>query len=276
MNETQWQYFCSFKTEFKKQIEIWQDFINSSPKKEFLQNLIIEAAQKDKVPAYNLENLLLYNTALDDVQKNDRIAAIAVGDNPGKDEQLNRNCKYLVGQAGKVAASFFAKNPQLQIDFRKNVIILNKTPFHSAKTKELAAITKALVADNCEESARIARLIAESQVFMAQITAKLHQNLCSAATAEEENCDLWLVGYGELKKGIFDNYKTALQNCYRTGCEKNCAAFNRIWQKVYVFQHFSMNCFASDLKKYNALHPENDLKTNLYRLGTLHKAEIFE
>ncbi len=273
MNEKQWQHFCNFKTEFRKQIESWQKIIDDSPKKEFLRTLIIQAAQKDKVPAYSLENLIIYNTALDEVQKSDRIAAIAVGDNPGKDEQLNKNRKYLVGQAGKVAASFFARNPPLQIDFRKNVIILNKTPFHSAKTKELAVITKALAADNCEESLKIARLIEESQVFMAEITANLHKNLCSAATTSEEHCDLWLVGYGELKKGFFDSYKTSLQNCY---AEKSSAAFCPAWQKVYVFQHFSMNCFANDLNKYSSLHPQNNLKESLYQLGSLHKAEIFE
>lgn len=274
MNKKQWECFCDFKIEFKNKVAEWNKVINSSSKKEFLQNLIIENAQKDKVPSYSLENLVVFNKTLDLVQKEDKICAIIVGDNPGKDEQLNKNCKYLVGQAGKVATSFFTKNPQFGIDFRKNTIILNKTPFHSAKTKELATITKALFLDNCRESEKIAKMIIDSQIFMAKITANLHQNFCNFANENGEKCDLWLVGYGELKKGIFDNYKTVLKNCYIEKCGENLI-YNENWKNVYVFQHFSMNCFANDLKKYNALHSEFDIKTNLYNLGIFHKEEIF-
>ena len=47
-----------------------------------------------------MQTPIVYNTALDEITKNDDIKLIVIGDNPGKDEQLLQNQKYLVGQAG--------------------------------------------------------------------------------------------------------------------------------------------------------------------------------
>ena len=71
-----------------------------------------------------------------------------------------------MGQSGKIAEGFFRKNPELQTDFRKNVIILNKTPVHTAKTKHLNELSK-------NETAK--KIILESQIWMAQKTAELHK-----------------------------------------------------------------------------------------------------
>ena len=84
----------------------------------------------------------MYNRSIDDIKKEDDIKIILIGYNPGKDEQLERNRRYLVGQSGKIADGFFRKNPELGIDFRKNVLILNKTPLHTAKTKKLTLLIK--------------------------------------------------------------------------------------------------------------------------------------
>ena len=46
-----------------------------------------------------------------------------------------------------------------------------------------------------------------------------------------------------------------------------------IWDKVYVFQHFSMNRFTIDLK--DNFDQKESLQNNIYRLGNLHKTEIF-
>ena len=78
-------------------------------------------------------------------------------------------------------------------------------------------------------------------------------------------------GYSELKdKKIFCPYRDAL----KAACEASSSA---AWEKVYVFQHFSMNRFSIDLadfvksgKKEKAL-----LEANLHELGLLHKKEIF-
>lgn len=252
MTKDQWASFCSFKEDFKKQCAVWEQ------KAEILGLSVLQskAALNDGVPLYPLENPIVYNTALDAVCDQDSIKLIVIADNPGKDEQLHKNRKYLVGLSGKIAAGFFKKHPELDIDFRKNVIILNKTPVHTAKTKEL----KALAAS----APLIQSLIDESQIWMAKKTAELHIQL---------GCPLWLVGYAELKgKGIFSLYRDTLKNTYTSsfpvsGEKENC--FN----KVFVFQHFSMNRFTIDL--FHHADDGQKLQELLEQKGTQHRKEIF-
>ena len=153
-----------------------------------------------------------------------------------------------MGQAGKIAEGFFAKNPELEIDFRKNVIILNKTPFHTAKTKELLLLAK-------EAGEKVAKIIEESQEFMAKETANLARDL---------NLEIWLVGYSELKpKGIFPLYREVLKSAFEDFAKS----------KVYVYQHFSMNRFLVDLKECR--DSSKSLKENLVLIGENHRKEIF-
>lgn len=255
MTTEQWNGFLSFKEEFKKKCEIWNNTF-----KEVLIPLQKNASLKD-TPTYPIENPVLYNTALDDFSENHEIRLIVIGDNPGKDEQLNKNQKYLVGQSGKIAQGFFERNPQLKIDFRKNTIILNKTPVHTAKTNHLKTILK-------ENNLQINQLINESQLWMAQQTAILHQLLNA-----DKKCQLWLVGYAELKeKGLFGLYKKELFNSYAKGQNPN-------WTQVKVFQHFSMNRFSIDLKNFIAKKKETsqfNLEKAIDELGNFHKLEIFK
>ena len=143
------------------------------------------------------------------------------------------------------------------------MIILNKTPVHSAKTNHL----KKFASFGGKE---IEDLIKETQIWMAQETAKLHQNLLKVS----ENKDfpqLWLVGYSELKeKGIFTDYKNELKKQYQTSEESKNA-----WNNVFVYQHFSMNRFSIDLKEFSTENKNLDLKTQLKTLGKKHKDEIF-
>ena len=136
MTETQWQFFTEFKKNFKEQCSQWNEVFAAE-----LEPLQRAAASKD-TPEYSVETGVVYNHALDEVTKETDIKLIVIGDNPGKDEQLQRNQRYLVGQAGKIAAGFFSRNPELGIDFRKNTIILNKTPVHTAKTVHLRQLLK--------------------------------------------------------------------------------------------------------------------------------------
>ena len=209
MTDTQWNAFCTFRADFKDKIAEWNEKLSKIKAENGLSiaDLQKNAAEKDGVPPYPLQNAIVYNTALDDITAADEIKLIVIGDNPGKDEQLSCNRKYLVGQAGKIAEGFFRKNPELGIDFRKNVIILNKTPVHTAKTKELAFLQK------CGGN-ELKELILESQLWMAENTAKLHIKL-NESSAEE--CGLWLVGYSELKgKGLFLPYRDALLKAYES------------------------------------------------------------
>ena len=239
MTEKQWEVFCKFKEEFKRKVEEWK---LAAPE---LTDLQRKAALDAKTPEYPFETSVVYNRDLDKLTKEDEIKLIVIGDNPGKDEQLAKNNRYLVGQAGKIADGFFKKNAELGVDFRKNVIILNKTPVHSAKTVQLKKMMQL-------GGAKIERLILESQVWMAEKTAQFYveffkaaeaQNLCGQKIITPE---LWLVGYSELKdKGFFSSYRNKLKE---TIC-KNGTENSGAWDSVYVFQHFSMNRFTIDLRE---------------------------
>ena len=253
----QWEYFNNFCNSFKNKVTEWNNQAKSlivvqNKAKDFFNNV-----------DYELQTPIVYNTALDEITQNDEIKLIVIGDNPGKDEQLAKNQKYLVGQAGKLGNNFFKNHEELGINFRKNVIILNKTPIHSAKTNHL----KKFASFGGKE---IEDLIKETQIWMAQETSKLHQNLLKVS----ENKDfpqLWLVGYSELKeKGIFTDYKNELKKQYQTSEESKNA-----WNNVFVYQHFSMNRFSIDLKEFSTENKNLDLKTQLKTLGKKHKDEIF-
>ena len=257
MTNFQWECFNKFRNTFKDMVTQWNNQAKS---------LILvqeKAMEFFKNVDYELQTPIVYNTALDEITQNDEIKLIVIGDNPGKDEQLAKNQKYLVGQAGKLGNNFFKNHEELGIDFRKNVIILNKTPIHSAKTNQL----KKFATFGGKE---IENLIKQTQIWMAQETAKLHQNLLKGS----ENKDfpqLWLVGYSELKeKGIFTDYKNELKRQYQTSEEAKNA-----WANVFVYQHFSMNRFSIDLKEFSTENKNLDLKTQLKTLGKKHKDEIF-
>ena len=246
MTQQQWNYFCDFKDQFKSQVEEWK---KAAPELTELQR---QAALQTKTPEYPFETSVVYNRALDELTPEDEIKLIVIGDNPGKDEQLAKNNKYLVGQAGKIAEGYFRKNPELGVDFRKNVIILNKTPIHSAKTLQLNTIAK-------QGGEKIAALIKETQLWMAQKTAQLHAAL---------GTELWLVGYSELKpRRIFCPYRDQL----KASCSPEA------WARVYVFQHFSMNRFTIDLADFVKAGKKEKapLESNIHELGLLHRKEIF-
>lgn len=252
MNKNQFEIFKKFREEFKAYCEKL-----NSEYSEVLKPLQKSAAEAD-TPDYPVENAIVYNTALDEITEESEIRIIVIGDNPGKDEQLSKNRKYLVGQSGKIAAGFFKKNPEFNADFRKNAIILNKTPIHTAKTKHLKTIAK--------NNKKVEKLIEESQIFMAQKTAELHQKLLVEANGDFP--ELWLVGYAELKgKGIFIKYRDELKNAYN---DKENA-----WNKVFVFQHFSMNRFSIDLKNFMQTVPQLPISKACEKLGEQHKKEIF-
>lgn len=246
MTEKQWKAFCDFKIELKQKIAEWTA---AAPELKALQKF---AADEAGVPEYPFEIPVVYNLALEDVSPQDEIKLIVIGDNPGKDEQRAKNSRYLVGQAGKIAEGYFRNNPELGVDFRKNVIILNKTPVHSAKTVQLKTIVK-------KGGPAIANLLKESQIWMAEKTAELHNKLST---------ELWLVGYSELKpKRIFCQYRDTLK----------AACTPEAWNRVFVFQHFSMNRFTIDLADYIKASKKEKapLEANIHELGILHRKEIF-
>jgi len=253
MTPAQWKAFTDFRDRFKAKCREWDERFSDS-----LKPLQKAAAQKD-TPDYPLETAVVYNRAFDDITPKDTIRYFVIGDNPGKDEQRAENNRYLVGQSGKIAAGFFARNPEFRTDFRKNVLILNKTPVHTAKTAHLRQVAKA----GGEE---IRKLIYESQGWMAEETARLHTALCAACDSENPAPELWLVGYAELKgRGLFLHYRDTLRASYSAD----------VWKKVFVFQHFSMNRFLVDLKAFRNAHEVLGVQEAVHALGEIHRREIF-
>ena len=259
MTDNQWKIFCDFKNDLKKMVTKWQEQFPN------LKDLQKQAAIIAKTPDYPFETPIVYNLALEEISKNDEIKLIVIGDNTGKEEKLAKNNKYLVGQAGKIAEGFFKRNESLGIDFRKNVIILNKTPIHSAKTSQLKTIARL-------GGEKISEFIKESQIWMAKRTAQLHIEM-NNQILQENQTELWLVGYSELKeKGLFLNYRDELKKYYSADDKSESN-----WQKVFVFQHFSMNRFTIDLKNYIEKKIDNCKidREILHELGQIHRTEIF-
>lgn len=272
MTHDQFTAFSAFRERFRAQVAAWSA---DAALMDALASLQKEAAKADGVPNYPIETPIVYNTALDTITENDDIRIIVIGDNPGKSEQLATNRKYLVGQAGKIAEGFFRRNPELGIDFRCNAIILNKTPLHTAKTRELAmfadkassaskaggaAYERSFVSAEPAVTHRITALLDETQKFMARETAALQK----ALDTPQSPCAIWLVGYAELKpRGLFTTYRDILADEYRARPES----------ELYVYQHFSMNCFTTDLKK--RADPALSLAENLRVIGCEHRKEIF-
>ncbi|HZK19533.1 MAG TPA: hypothetical protein VFC68_02275 [Treponemataceae bacterium] len=283
MTTHQWNAFCAFKNEFKAQIQAWNSDLLHSGFNQILKEEQKRLAYKDGVPPYPIDTTLVYNKALDEITDDDDIKLIIIGDNPGKDEQRAENRRYLVGHAGKIAEGFFRRNPELGIDFRKNVIILNKTPLHTAKTKELKALTRTSKNDTpkmAQAREYFAKLLLDSQVWMATRTAKLHSNLNKDAK-EHIHCQLWLVGYSELKKkGIFLPYADVLTELYSlTSNEQDlqdtlCKSkiYCHLAESVFVFQHFSMNRFLIDIRA----HSQNslNLQENIEAVGRMRRKQI--
>jgi hypothetical protein len=254
MNEKQWEAFCSYRDNFRELCNKWSE--NAA----LLKQLQKDAADAAKTPAYPLEIPVVYNTDYDRISKNDEIKLIVIGDNPGKEEQFFKNSRYLVGQSGRIAEGFFRRNSGLGIDFRKNVIIMNKTPVHTAKTAQLKWLYK-------KGGAEIAAVLDESQREMARSAFMLHESLLQNCAENGFKPELWLVGYSELKeKGIFSLYRNELRASYGN---------SRAWDKVFVYQHFSMNRFLVDLNKRRTEFPAEGLKESLESIGKKHRDEVF-
>lgn len=250
MTDLQWKAFCQFRDEYRDLCNQWN---NLTPELYPLQ-------QKLAGTAYNVETSVVFNRAYDGITKGDEINLIVIGDNPGKDEQLKKNNRYFVGKSGIVAENFFKKNPELNMDFRRKTIIMNKTPVHTAKTKQLKDLAK-------EGGVQIKNLIEESQLKCAEITARLHIGLNEGAGPDSMGTELWLVGHSELKKGgVFLGYKDRLRQSY---------GMNPSWENVFLFNHFSMGRFSVDLKEFRTANPSATLKEALFSIGTRHKREVY-
>jgi hypothetical protein len=204
-------------------------------------------------PAYLVETPLVYNGALDDIGPDGDIRLILVADNPGRREQAAENRRYLVGPSGKIAEGFFRNTPELGIDFRKNVIILNKTPIHTPRTAELAELCRM-------GGPELAELAAASQRTMAALLLEFHHALAPAP--------VWITGYSEMRRGgIFAAYTEALGEAYSSG--KGKAALR---EALFLYRHFSMNQFTINLRQ--EARPDETTAETLLRIGRAYRERI--
>lgn len=263
MTENQWKSFLNYKDELKnivyesKKLPFYNELVS-------LQKELIKRNEKFR-KKYSLENPLVYNSSYEEITKTDEIKVIVVCDNPGFEEQLSKNQKYLIGQSGRIAESYFRKNSEFNLDFRKNVLITNKIPIHTGKTSDLKELKKMA-------SDELKNYIENLQIKMAEITALLHQNLVKYNSNENSKPELWLVGYSELKKnGIFELYGKKFKSFYQNENSK-------YWDFVFVYQHFSMNRFSIDFNEFrnkNKIDNSENLKELLCELGHFHRDKIF-
>jgi len=249
LNRSTWNKFVKARGHFRR---ITEETERSVPQLKKIQQKFADS-RAGKNSSYTVETPVVYNSALDEITADDEIKLILVADNPGRCEQAAENRRYLVGPSGKIAQKFFLGNPQLGIDFTKNVIILNKTPIHSPRTAELKQLC--LTEDG---SNSIAASLEESQNKMALLLLEFQEALC---------VPVYIIGYSEMKKGgIFETYTETLNKLY-TGKK-------HLYDQVFLFRHFSMNQFTIDLKK-RALKGET-VEKSLARIGIAYRDRVFK
>jgi len=244
MKRTVWNRFEKAREHYRSEIE-----------KLFLELPKLRAVQQKLVNSrslsYPVETPIVYNNALDDINQNSEIRLILVADNPGRREQMAENRRYLVGPSGKIAEKFFRDNPSLNIDFRANVIILNKTPVHTPRTTELKELRK-LGGPSLETA------LDESQRIMARLLLEFHQALiCENGKVPP----VWITGYSEMKKGgVFEAYTDELKTIY---------AGTDLKDSIFLYRHFSMNQFTIDLKQQTVRG--ETLEKTLERIGMTYR-----
>ena len=254
MDRDEWNRFVKARRRFRYAVD---ELERSLPKLKSIQQRFADSRMDGKNSSYTVETPVVYNSALDNITADDEIKLILVADNPGRREQAAENRRYLVGPSGKIAKKFFLDNPTLGIDFLKNVIILNKTPIHSARTTELRELCR-MEAQACATSVTraISAALEESQRTMAALLLEFHEALGSP---------VWITGYSEMKKGgIFEVYTESLKELY-SGREE-------MYKQIYFFRHFSMNQFTIDLKQQSLLG--ETLEKRLRRIGSAYRLRI--
>jgi hypothetical protein len=248
------------RKEFRALVEAW------SAQNPYLLEAEDRLREKQGYSDYRVETPIVYNRALDDIASGDEIRVILVADNPGKKEQLAANNRYLVGQSGKLAEGWFRR--ELGLDFRREVLILNKTPVHTPKTAELALLPR----NAGIHGDRAKALIAGSQAAMADIAWRLFGELRGSRRPEEGAAlspwpVLWVSGLGELRDGgLFETYRDEL-------CRRLAKAGDAERASVWAFNHFSMNQFAIELKR--KARPSAPPLGELERIGRENRKRVF-
>jgi hypothetical protein len=241
-----WEKFSETRERFR---HVTEEMDKSLPDLKNILQKFIDSRSDGKNSAYKVETPVVYNSALDEITPESTVKLILVADNPGRREQAAQNRRYLVGPSGKIAQKFFRDNPQIGIDFTKNVIILNKTPIHTPRTNELRRLCLL-------GGSSVAQALEDSQKKMAQFLLEFQETL---------DVPVYITGYSEMKKGgIFEVYTEKIKELY--------AQKPQLYKRLFLFRHFSMNQFTIDLKK-QALTGET-VEKSLTRIGVTYRERI--
>lgn len=178
MTKEQFEKFCSFRDEFRKQTALWNEEYNKVLKERI-----------ESLSGCEITNSFIYNEKLDEINENDNIKYIWIQDNPGYNEMLQN--RYAVGASGKAGQNFM-KNEGLAEDFDREVIVLNKSPIHTKVTAVLSKLKNREIQD-------------ETQRYMAKAIFTVHNIF---------ECDLWILGISNLK-GIFGTFSKDLEKLYK-------------------------------------------------------------
>jgi hypothetical protein len=244
-----WASFTAVREQYRTAVE---ELAEKLPQLQKIQQKLVN---RRTGPAYTVETAVVYNQALDEIDPKDDIKLILVADNPGRREQAAENRRYLVGPSGKIAEKFFRDNPELDIDFRKNVLILNKTPVHTPRTAELKELCR-LGGPVLTEALR------DSQLTMVRVLGEFCRCLNEAP--------VWIIGYSEMKRGgIFEPYTRALEELAASK-----ANGHPLWERIFFYRHFSMNQFTIDLHR-QAL-PKETVSETLNRIGAAYRERILK
>jgi hypothetical protein len=238
--------FEELRDEFRRRVGLWSSALPGLA--EAQRTLAREAGDE-----YELETPVVYNRALDDIRPGDDIPWIVVADNPGKREQEAGMNRYLVGRSGLVAERFFAR--ELGVDFRRQVLIINKTPVHTPKTVQLRKLVRLYP----EAKA----VVDDSQRFMAAMVPVLQECF---------NANVWVMGLSELRPGgLFEPWSLALAEAYAHAGDTGSGG--RLSDGVYGFNHFSMGSFATDLKRRRL--PGEPVVDAVMRIGAENRPRVF-
>lgn len=228
MNDLEYKKFSLLKNSFIEEVASY-----SAYKSEVIS--ILNSINKLHNKSYKVDCPFVYNKDWESVSKESKITLILVADNPGCTEQQKINLRYLIGKSGVIARGFFNTCPQLNIT-TKNILILNKTFLHSAKSADLKTLLKLA-------SPELKERITSSMHFMAHLTYSLSTLFLQAR--------VWIIGYSECKRGgVFFPYMKTLNDLYG----KNNS-------RLFFYKHFSMGGFNRDINRYYGGKPDNALIT---------------
>jgi hypothetical protein len=245
MDKVQWAEFCKAREEYRGMV---QKLDRAVPQLRSLQQRLVDERGGG---AFTVETPVVYNAALDEADRDYEPKIILVADNPGRREQAADQRRYLVGPSGKLADGFFRSRPELGVDFRKNVLILNKTPIHTPRTAELRELARL-------GGSPIAAAIEESQSAMVDIIRRFHLALSGRPK-------LWIIGYSEMGPGkLFGRFSSALSAAYPPE--------DPLRNTILLFRHFSMNQFSVDIRKRTV--QGEALETTLDRVGADYRKRI--